>query len=132
MGTKKRYEYYFDDVIVFRIQGEDHFNKDIILALTDSTIIFPGGKIQFTDIEQIKPPTKKWMAATGGTLVIAGIGYYLIDQFNQLYSGNGLSNDQGVMRTSIVLVGVGAGLIFLSKKKVKVKKNWRLRYVSIY
>jgi len=132
MGTKKRYEYHFDDQIIFRIRGEDYFNKDVILALTDSSIIFSGGSLEFAEIEQIKPPVKAWMVTSGGTLIVAGIGYYLIDQFNQLYMGNGLSNDPGVMRTSIVLTGVGAGLILMSKKKVKVIKNWRLRHVNIY
>lgn len=132
MGTKKRIEYYIDDPIVFQIQGEDNFNKDVILALTDSSIIFSSGKVQFADIGQIKPPVKAWMAVSGGTLVVAGVGYFLIDQFNKLYVGNGFYYDQKVMRTSIILTGAGVGLILLSKKKVKVKKNWRIRYVNIY
>jgi hypothetical protein len=132
MGTKKRVEYHIDDQIVFRIRGEENFRRDIIITIFDSTIVFNSGPIKLFDIEQIKPPAKAWMVATGGTFVVAGVGYFVIDQFNKLYVGNGLYYDPKVMRTSIILSGIGASLILLSKRKVKVKKNWRLRYVSIY
>ncbi len=132
MGTKKRIEYHIEDQMVFRIQGEEIFRKDKIVALFDSAIIFKSGPVKLSEIEQIKPVVKGWMVVTGGTLVVAGVGYFLIDQFNQLFMGNSLSIDQGVLRTSIILTVTGAGLILLSKRKVKIKKNWRLRYVRIY
>jgi len=133
MGTKKRYEYFPDDQLTFKIVDEEHFRKDRIVALSDSSILFASGRVPLKEIERIKPPASSWMAATGGTLVIAGIGYYLIDTFNQtVIAGNKYSNDEAVLRTSLILAGTGAGLILFSTKKVKLNNNWRIRMVDIY
>jgi len=133
MGTKKRYEYYPNDQLHFQLIGEDFFRKDEIMALKDSTIIFAAAIVPLREIVQIKPPVTAWMAATGGTLVVAGVGYYIIDTFNQtVVAGNGYSTDENVLKTSLVLAGSGAALILFSRKKVKVKNNWRIRMVEIY
>ena len=133
MGTKKRYEYFPNDQITFQVTGEDSFRKDEIVTLTDSSIVFSTGVVLLKEIYRVKPPVTSWMMVTGGTLVVAGVGYYLIDTFNQvIVSGNKYSNDENVLRTSIILTGTGASMILLSSKKVKLNKNWRVRTVDIY
>lgn len=133
MGTKKRYEYFPNDQITFQVTGEDSFRKDEIVTLTDSSIVFSTGVVLLKEIYRVKPPVTGWLMATGGTLVIAGVGYYLIDTFNKvIVSGNKYSNDEDVLRTSIILTGTGASMILLSSKKVKLNKNWRVRIVDIY
>ncbi len=133
MGTKKRYEYFPNDKITIQVTGEDSFRKEEIVNLTDSSIVFASGVVLLKNIYRVKPPITGWMVATGGTLVVAGVGYYIIDTFNQvIVAGNTYSTDDGVLRTSIILTGIGASLIFLSSKKVKLNKNWRVRIVDIY
>jgi hypothetical protein len=133
MGTKKRYEYFPNDKITIQVTGEDSFRKEEIVNLTDSSIVFASGVVLLKNIYRVKPPITGWMVATGGTLVVAGVGYYIIDTFNQvIVAGNKYSTDDGVLRTSIILTGIGASLILLSSKKVKLNKNWRVRIVDIY
>ena len=133
MGTKKRYEYHPNDQLQFQLIGEDFFRKDEIVALRDSTIIFAAAIVPLREIVQIKPPVTAWMAATGGTLMVAGIGYFLIDTFNQtIVAGNGYSTDESVVRASAIMAGTGAALVIFSRKKVKIRNNWRIRMVEIY
>jgi len=74
MGTKKRYEYFPNDQITFRVSGEDFYRKDYILALSDTSLIFANGVVTISEIERVKLPVTSWMAVTGGTLVVAGVG----------------------------------------------------------
>lgn len=133
MGTRTRYEYRPGDFLNFQIHGERIFRKQEIVLLSDSSIHFHGGIVPISEIARIKTPTEAWMAASGGTLIVAGVGYFAIDAFNQsVIAGNNYSVDDSVLTTSLVLAGVGSAMVLLSSKKVKLKNNWRLRMVEIY
>ena len=133
MGTKKRYVFYVDDPITFKIK-ETGFNTDVIVALTDSTIVFAGGSVPLKEIVGVSlKGLNEWVTASGITLMIAGFGYLIIDQFNNsVIQGNGISTDDGVIKTSAILAGIGFLMYTLARKNVNTAKNWRLRYVNIF
>lgn len=133
MGTKKRYVFYVDDPITFKIK-ETGFNTDAIVALTDSTIVFAGGSVPLKEIVGVSlKGLNEWVAASGITLMIAGFGYLIIDQFNNsIIQGNGISTDDGVIKTSAILAGIGFLMYTLARKNVNTAKNWRLRHVNIF
>jgi len=131
MGTKKRIEYFVGDPIKYRLIDEKVFRTDEILSLTDSTILFSNGLTKFSHIAAVEHSTP-WMRSTGITLIVAGIGYVFIDRFNQMIQGDGLSYDEKVMRSGAILTGSGVALLYFSRRRVKIRKNWRLRLVDIY
>ncbi len=132
-GTKKRYEYYPGDPMTFRIKGEI-FRTDEILTFTDSSLVFNGGAVAFKNITRVSlKEHKQWMVGVGSKLIVAGAGYFLIDQFNNsVIQGNKASINDQVVKASLVIVGSGATLLLLSKKRVNTTKNWRLRRVRMY
>jgi len=133
MGTKKRYTYYVDDPMTFKLR-ETGFSTDVIVALTDNTIIFAGGVVPIEEIVRVSLKGKnELLAGSGITLMVAGVGYFIIDQFNNsVIQGYGISTDDGVIKTSAILVGTGFLMYTLARKNVNTAKNWRLRHVNIY
>lgn len=132
MGSKKRHEYYPGDKINFKLKEDKFFQTDEILGLGDSTIIFESGPVHIGDMRNVGLSNrKKLMRGTGTTLAIGGLGYMVLDLFNKTISGGDVYVDEKVARTSGIIAGTGLALVFLSKKKVSLKNNWRLRIVDI-
>ena len=131
MGTKKRHEYYSGDEIIFKLNDEDYFRKDEIVGIGNGQIIFESGPVPLIDIKKISLSNrKKTFRATGTTLFVGGLGYMLLDLFNKTISDGDVYLDEKVARTAGIIAGTGLTMVILSKKKVSLKKNWRLRIVD--
>lgn len=135
MGTKKRYEYYPGDQIIFKTPSEDYFTKGTIAGITDSLIYFKDrslaiSEITDVDISSVKGPS---FGTYAGTYMMVGGGLLLlIDVVNQTWiQGGSYGSSTGVLITSGALMGAGAILVFAKKKRKKLDKWWRLRYVEI-
>jgi hypothetical protein len=67
----------------------------------------------------------------GKFLVVAGVGYFLIDQFNVIVvNGDEASLNDDVTTTSVALVGVGLPMALIKKKSQKVGGKYRLMTVT--
>ena len=130
MGTKKRIEFYPGDPIKFRLKEERIFRTDEIVAITDSVLYMENGIVPFTEIGVVEV-TEKWMQATGVTLMVAGVGYIVLDQFNNVIRGDGLRYDDKVVRSGAIIAGAGAALVYFGRRRIKVRNNWRLRLVDM-
>lgn len=132
MGTKKRFEYHPGDLIIFKLSGEKYFRSDEIDSFRDTLIIFAEGFISISDLEKISLKNKKnAFKYLGSTLITVGVGYFALDQFNKIISGDGAYIDDGVVRTSVILTTGGLTLLGLANKKVTLGKNWRARPVDM-
>ena len=136
LGTRKRYEYRVGQKITYKLKNEDFFRTDVITQLETNVIAFGFGFYSFEQIEAVninrKPRSGVDATKFSPFLLLGGAGYFLLDQFNNsVINGNKLSINDNVLRTSSVLVGLGALPLILKKRKVKLKKNWRLRLVDI-
>jgi len=132
MGTKKRHEYFSGDNIIFKLKDGNTFRTDEIIGLGEGKIFFETGPVPLIDIENVSLSNKKRaMKGTGTTLVIGGLGYMILDLFNKTISEGDVYVDSKVARTAGIIAGTGLVMVVLSKKKVSLKKNWRLRIVDI-
>ena len=132
MGTKKRHEFYAGDEIIFMLKEEKFFRKDEIVGLGKGEIFFETGPVPLKDIVKVSLSNRRGLLrGTGTTLVIGGLGYMALDLFNKTITGGEVYVDEKVARTAGIIAGTGLGMILISRKKVSLKNNWRLRIVDI-
>lgn len=135
MGTKKRYEYYTGDDIIFKTPNEDYFSKATISGITDSLIYFGDHSIaiaEITDIDISSIRKSSFATYAGSYMMVGGVLLLALDAVNQtLVQGGSYESSTGVFVASGALIGTGALLVFAKKNKKKLDKWWRLRYVEI-
>lgn len=136
MGTKKRYVYYVGEEIEFRRPGEKDFSNVRITQILDSAFVAHNDSIPFKSIDRINIKSKREpgiVNSAGPILIIAGLGYFAIDQINRgIVQSGGSSWDSSVATTSGIIAGTGALIMILRKNKIPMDGWWRLRKVSIY
>lgn len=136
MGTKKRYVYYVGEEIQYKLPGEKDFRSARITQILDSAFVTHNDSIPFRSIDKINIKSQRkpgLLSAAGPMLIIAGLGYFAIDQINQgVVQGGGSSIDSSVVTASAIISGTGAMIMILRKNKVPLGGWWRLRKVSIY
>jgi len=132
MGTKKRYEYYVGEQIIFQLKSDSFFQRDEIIGLGDSSIVFSSGPVSLHSIEKISLSNKKLpLKGIGTSLVTAGLGYMIIDLFNKTIRDGDVYFDGKVARSAGIIAGTGFTMIAIANKKVSLRRNWRLRIVDI-
>ena len=136
MGTRKRLEYHLQQSITYKLKGEKFYRTDVIEDLVDDVIVFQFAFFRLKDIDAVdirtKPTDKVDFSRHWLTIIVGGVGYFLVDQFNNaIINGNSARIDEKVLRTSAIITGAGIMMKVLKKKKVKLKRNWRLRIVEI-
>jgi len=136
MGTKKRFEYHLQQSITYQLKGESFYRTDVIENLVDDVIVFRFGFFRLKDFQAVdiraKPTGRVDFSRHWLSFVVGGVGYFLTDQFNNaIINGNRARIDEKVLRTSAIITGAGVMMKVLKKKKVKLKRNWRLRIVEI-
>jgi len=136
MGTRKRLEYHLQQSITYQLKGESFYRTDVIEDLVDDVIVFRFGFFRLKDIHAVdiraKPTGKVDFSRHWLSIIVGGVGYFLVDQFNNaVINGNRARIDEKVLRSSAIITGAGIMMKVLKKKKVKLKRNWRLRIVDI-
>ncbi|GEM_PF-2566760 len=135
-GTNKKVFFKSGDEIRYKLKGEDHYRKDHIVSLKDSSIIFHYNKIGVEEISEIDIRKKDFikfnLKKTGTVLQISGAVYILLDQFNKtVVQGNDWEFEGDVWITGAILVGVGTAIKFLHPKKFKVGGKYKLHIIDI-
>lgn len=101
------------------------FKEGRIMQLQDGLIITSNDTIPFISIDRINTKgrrSKSTQADIGRLLMIAGVGYFAIDQVNTLFFIEGQSGiDEGVAITSAALAGTGAILLLTRSPYLKVR-----------
>jgi hypothetical protein len=64
-------------------------------------------------------------------MVAGGVGYFLVDQFNELViKGHEASINEDVATTSVIMVAVGLPMMLIKKKSVRVGGKFRMLTVG--
>lgn len=134
--SNKQIKYSSGDDITYKVEGEDFFRTDHIVALNDSSIEFHYNTILYREISEVNIKGHKFSElnynSIGTKIQIVGIGYIVIDQFNKVV----VQGQDAVFEKEVWIVG---GLIFLggtilkwlSPKKVKLGGKYRIRYMNL-
>jgi len=120
--------------IVARFNEGDHIKcklknnkiaEGLAIRFNDYSIITLNDTILFSTIDKINVKGRRKASALnklGSVLMIAGVGYFVIDEVNTLLIVKGQSGiDSGVVITSLSLTAVGAALRFIRSPYQKLR-----------
>lgn len=119
------------DRFKIRISGEKKSYEDVLVSAWEFGMIGMKDSIRFADITHIHGGGRStFLSRMGGGILIAGLGYFLIDQVNEgLLTGNDFSFEERVWKPSLVLVLTG-GILKLTRKRWYTPGVGRLKLIT--
>jgi hypothetical protein len=126
------YRFYGGDEIVFSLKED---KKDVIKSYVNNVLdtAFEAHDviIPYHKIARIYINKRTFWRDTGPKLIVAGLGYFLIDLFNTtVIQDEEASLDKSVTITSSVLVGAGAAMMLIQKKYQTIGGRHKLMMVE--
>lgn len=122
---------YPGDEIIFSLKNSEEIRTSYINNLFDTAVMVHEDVIPFYKIDKIYFKHGSFMNVVGTLLVTGGVGYFLIDQLNELVvKGHGASINENVATTSIVMVAVGLPMMLIKKKSQRLGGKYRLLTVE--
>jgi hypothetical protein len=122
---------YPGDDIAFREKGYKSIRHSYVNNLSDTAVVTHNDTIAYHTIDRLYFRQSKFYNVLGGALVIGGIGYFLIDQVNELaVHGNKASIDQRINRICIPAVIIGLPLMLIHKKSQRLTPKYHLLMVK--
>ena len=119
------------DEFVISLKGEKRKMESYINNLFDTAVLVHRTVVPIHKIDKVYFKRTGLVNLIGKFLVVAGVGYFLIDQFNVIVvNGDEASLNDDVTTTSIALVGVGLPMALIKKKSQKLGGKYRLMTVS--
>jgi len=121
----------FGDEIIYRLKGSKTVRTSYVNNLYDTALMAHETIIPFHKIDKIYFKQSTFGNRIGMWLVIGGVGYFLIDQFNTvIVHGEDATIDEGVAKASGVMVGVGLPLMLIRKRSQRIEGRYRLLTVD--
>ena len=131
----KRFKIYEGDEIKFRLAEEKYFNIETIKKLQGDSIILQNSSIHIKDISKVD--IRKYNQhrmnpdVLAGASVLAGAGYFIVDQFNHtVVKQRGWDVNGKVVRTSAILIAAGIIIHKTKRRYFKVNKNNKISVVT--
>ena len=119
------------DEFVISLKGEKRKMESYINNLFDTAVLVHRTVVPIHKIDKVYFKRTGLVNLIGKFLVVAGVGYFLIDQFNVIVvNGDEASLNDDVTTTSVALVGVGLPMALIKKKSQKVGGKYRLMTVT--
>ena len=126
-GEKVLLRLSFGDEITFRMKGSKTVRVSYVNNLFDTAVMAHKDIIPFYKIDRIYFKHSSFANRVGGFLLIAGAGYFVIDQINTMVvQGHDPSLDKSVDRASIAMVAVGLPMMLIRKKSQRIGGRYRL------
>jgi small nuclear ribonucleoprotein (snRNP)-like protein len=104
-----------------------------ILELDPFSMITSSDTIQFSDIRKVdirKQRKFNVSSGIGGLLFLGGILYISLDRLNSSIGKGPPELDSSVLNTSVIMTTVGAALIFIKPRYIRVNYKVNLRTVD--
>ena len=121
----------YGDDFNYRLKGSKIVMPSYVNNLYDTAVLAHKTVIPFHKIDRIYFTHSSFGNRLGTFLVIGGVGYFLIDQFNEvIVHGEEPSIDENVATTSAILVGTGLPLMLIKKKSQRLGGKYRLLTVD--
>jgi hypothetical protein len=122
---------YYGDDFNYTLKGSKTIRYSYVNNLYDTAVLAHKDIVPFHKIDKIYFTHSSFGNRIGTVLVIGGVGYFLIDQFNQvIVHGEKATIDENVAVTSAVLAGVGLPLMLIKKKSQRIGGKYRLLTVE--
>lgn len=119
------------DEIVYRLKGEDRVVTSYVNNVFDTAVVAHDNIIAYHKIDRVYFRQSTYLNVIGSFLVIGGVGYFVIDQFNEvIVHGNDFNVDDNVLKTSVTMTAIGLPLMLFHKKSQRIKGKYRLLMVE--
>ena len=122
----KNYKFFQGDVVIFKYTGNEGRLSDLIIDMTDSTVIFEMmGEVRLEDISCIY--RENWFVnILSGLSLLGGTAYFGLDSFNRMINHEYPVVDTGTLMISAGMVAFSAALIPLKYRKINTWRNWKI------
>jgi len=128
-GQKILQRFEYGDDISLKLKGSDDIIRSYVNNIFDTAVVAHKTVIPFHKIERLyfNNNTQNLLQKIGGGLVVGGVGYFAIDQLNEIViQGEDASLDRTVTTASIAMVATGLPLMLIKKKSQRMKPGYRL------
>jgi hypothetical protein len=123
----------YGDDLSFKMKGSDDIVRSYVNNIYDTAVVAHKTVVPFHKIERLyfNNYSQNLLQKIGGGLVVGGIGYFAIDQLNEIViQGEDASLNRKVTITSIAMVATGLPLMLIKKKSQRMKPGFRLLAVD--
>ena len=119
------------DEFTISLKGQKKKLESYINNLFDTAVMVHKTLVPLHKIDKIYFKQSGLLNLIEKFLVVGGVGYFVIDQFNTvIVHGEKASIDEGVATTSAVMVGVGLPMMLIKKKSQRIGGRYRLMTVE--
>ncbi len=119
------------DEFVIRLKGEKNTIKSYINNLFDTAVMVHQTTIPYHKIDRVYFNQSGLVNLIGKFLVVAGVGYFLIDQVNVvIVNGDKATLNDNVTNASVAMVAVGLPMMLIKKKYQRIGGRSRLMLVE--
>jgi hypothetical protein len=122
---------YPGDEIIFSLKGSKQIHTSYVNNLFDTAVMAHKDIVPFHKIDKVYFTRSSFANVIGTIMVAGGVGYFLVDQFNELViKGHEASINEDVATTSVIMVAVGLPMMLIKKKSVRVGGKFRMLTVG--
>jgi hypothetical protein len=115
------------DNFKFILKGDKKMHWGFLIEINEFSVITSQDTIELKDVKKVLLPGKPVINRVGQTLILIGVAYFTIDQFNNgIVHGNGFDTDADVWKPTAVLVGTGLPLLLFQKRWKKLGRGIKL------
>ena len=130
-GQKVILRLYPGDEIELKMRGNEDRIYSYVNNLYDTALMAHETLIPYSKIERIYFVRSNLLNKLGTALIIGGVGYFLIDQFNTIIvQGEDPNFDENVTKSAVIMVGVGVPMMMIMKKSQRIKAGYHLLTVE--
>lgn len=115
------------DDFAYRVRGSKEVRHTYINALSDTAVVTDRDTVPFRTIDRVYFRSETFVHRVGLFLMIGGIGYFAIDQLNNVVvHGEDARLDGDVTTASLVMLGAGLPMRYIGRNSRKVQGRIRL------
>ncbi|HTE30558.1 MAG TPA: hypothetical protein VK666_09325 [Chryseolinea sp.] len=123
----------YGDDITYKTKGSKDKITSYVNNLFDTAVMAHMTVVPFHQIERLYFKRSGFLNKIGGALVVGGVGYFAIDQVNEIIvKGEKATLNENVTTASVVMVAVGLPTMLIKKKSQRLKHGYRLLTVDRY
>ena len=119
------------DDFVYSLKGVKGKHESYVNNLYDTAVLVHKTIVPFHKIDRIYFRRSTFANRIGALLVVAGVGIFIIDQFNSIVvHGEDPSLDEKVVKISVTSLALGLPLMLIHKKSQRMKNGYHLLTVK--
>jgi hypothetical protein len=119
------------DEFAFRVKGSKEVRRTYINALSDTAVVTHRDTVAFRMIDRVYFRSETFVHRLGLFLMIGGIGYFAIDQLNNVVvHGEDARLDESVTTASLAMIAAGVPMRYIGRNSRKVRGRIRLRIAT--